>query len=138
MTTLVVLDNPANSSQRTISYIKTIGKKTQSQQIILLNLTDLSEDFVLQHLTSDPSLVTYVNGFELYTKIDEQFIEIIKTWLETLVQNNPRIPWLEYSRLSEQNFSITPFQNLKRLHLISYTIDKYVPSAVLYIGTGIG
>ena len=65
MTTLVVLDNPANSSQRTISYFKTIGKKTQSQQIILLNLTDLSEDFVLPHLTSDPSLVTYVNGFEL-------------------------------------------------------------------------
>ncbi len=136
MTTLVVLDNPANSSQRTISYIKTIGKKTQSQQIILLNLTDLSEDFVLQHLTSDPSLVTYVNGFELYTKIDEQFIEIIKTWLETLVQNNPRIPLLEYSRLSEQNFSITPFQNLKRLHLISYVINEYAPSSVLYIGTG--
>ena len=136
MTTLVVLDNPANSSQRTISYFKAIGKKTQSQQIILLNLTDLSEDFVLQHLTSDPSLVTYVNGFELYTKIDKQFIEIIKTWLQTLLQISPSFLLLEYSRLSEQNFSIVPFQNLKRLHLISYTNDKYTPSSVLYIGTG--
>ena len=136
MTTLVVLDHPENSSQRTISYINAIGQKTKSKQILLLNLTDLSEEFVLQHLTSDPSLVTYVNGFELYTKIDEQFIETIKTWLETFVQHNPRIPLLEYSRLSEQNFSIIPFQDLKRLHLISYTIDKYAPSSVLYIGTG--
>ena len=136
MATLVVLDKSANSLQRTISHIKTIGKKTQSKQIVLLNLTDLSEDFVLTHLSFDPSLVDYVNGFEIYTKIDEQFIEIIKTWLETLVQNDPRFPLLEYSRLSEQNFSISPFQNLKRLHLISYTIDKYAPSSVLYMGTG--
>ena len=136
MATLVVLDKSANSLQRTISHIKTVGKKTQSKQIVLLNLTDLSEDFVLTHLSFDPSLVDYVNGFEIYTKIDEQFIEIIKTWLETLVQNDPRFPLLEYSRLSEQNFSISPFQNLKRLHLISYTIDKYAPSSVLYMGTG--
>jgi len=136
MATLVVLDKSANSLQRTISHIKTVGKKTQSQQIILLNLTDLSEVFVFKHLTFDPSLITYVNGFELYTKIDKQFIKIIKTWLETLVHINPSFPLLEYSRLSEQNFSIVPFQNLKRLHLISYTIDKYTPSSVLYIGTG--
>ena len=110
MTSLVVLDNPENSLQRTISYINAIGQKTQSQNIILLNLTDLSEDFVLQHLNSHTSQVTYVNGFELYTKIDEQFIETIKTWLETFVQHKPRIPLLEYSRLSEQNFSITPFR----------------------------
>ena len=75
MTTLVVPDHPENSPQRTISYINAIGQKSQSKNILLLNLTDLSEEFVLQHLTSDPSLVTYVNGFELYTKIDEQFIE---------------------------------------------------------------
>ena len=74
MATLVVLDKSANSLQRTISHIKTIGKKTQSKQIVLLNLTDLSEDFVLTHLSFDPSLVDYVNGFEIYTKIDEQFI----------------------------------------------------------------
>ncbi|SVA06498.1 uncharacterized protein METZ01_LOCUS59352, partial [marine metagenome] len=63
MTTLVVLDNLENSSQRTISYINAIGQKSQSKNILLLNLTDLSEEFILQHLTSDPSLVTYVNGF---------------------------------------------------------------------------
>ena len=137
MSILVVLDKFNGSHEDASEFIRGIGSPKPTESIQLINLTDYSTELVKRHLDTLNNPVTYINGFDIYVSLNTEFNCFLSRWLRQLLTLQPQFSSIEYCRLSEQNFSLDLFRNLKLLHLLDHTIDSFRPERLLYIGDGI-
>tara|TARA_B100001971_G_scaffold206475_1_gene225303 strand:- start:2916 stop:4835 length:1920 start_codon:yes stop_codon:yes gene_type:complete len=134
MTALILFDECAKDHERSLDSLARTLSITANNHLHFVNLSDCPVDLINKAIKLPESQVTYTNGFELYSKIDEDFNVSLAAWLENLLQLRPVYWNLRYSRISELNFSIPLFQNLRKIHLIRYLLESTSPNELIYIG----
>jgi hypothetical protein len=130
MTTLVVIDQFDEEVATLLHHISGSYRTGSPDSLILINLTD--NGFDTQFWAADPNVVL-ISGFDIYAKIESEFSQFLEEWLLNILIEQPILPFVQYSRLSEQNFSHELFQDLKQLHLIDYMLQQSCPGQVIYV-----
>ncbi|MEO2174059.1 MAG: hypothetical protein ABGY96_08160 [bacterium] len=134
MSSLILFDEIEGDTRRSLNYLAQINFEGRKTNVDLVNLTDLPIDRIQRIIPFSPDQLTYTEGFDLYSKLDEDFNRSLAMWLESLTQITPAFWHLEYSRLSELNFSTSLLRNLRKVFLIQYIIDERRPTELIYIG----
>jgi hypothetical protein len=134
MSSLILFDEIEGDAQRSLNYLAQINFEGHKTNFDLINLTDLPIDLIQRITPFSTDQLTYTEGFDLYSKLDEDFNHSLATWLESLTKITPTFWNLEYSRLSELNFSTSLLSNLRKVFLIQYIINERHPTKLIYIG----
>ena len=113
MTTLVVIDQFDEEVATLLQHISGSYRTGSPDSLILINLTDNGLD--TQFWATDPNVVL-ISGFDIYAKIEPEFSQFLEEWLLNILIEQPILPFVQYSRLSEQNFAHELFQDLRQLH----------------------
>ncbi len=130
MSILVIIDRvkePINDVLINILRIYANGSETN------LQIVNLSDRRIADDIWNSHTNVTCINGFDIYVNLENNFHSFLTEWLTTLLKHKPNFPFIEYSRLSEQNFSLTLFQDLRQLHLIDHLLSQQTPERVVYV-----
>ena len=131
MTTLAVIDQIDEEVSALLNRISESHANDPSTELIIVNLTD--HTFDIQQWRAQAN-ITLFDGFDIYAEIELDFTHLLEEWLSELLDGCPSIPFIEYSRLSEQNFAHGLFQDLKRLHLIDHLLQHSVLEQVIFFG----
>ena len=103
MSILVVIDRFKEPIDDALISILEICAKQSETNLQVVNLTDHCID---DSMWNSHANVTCINGFDIYANLEQQFHCFLTEWLTTLLKHKPAFPFIEYSRLSEQNFSL--------------------------------
>ena len=131
---VVILDKTSGLHRTIDDVVHSINLLYPEEKIKIINLTDQPlEEFEEQFKLVSQEL-TSMDVFESYAKLGDSFNTSLSQWLEKLLQLTPEFHGIEYSRLSELNFSLPAFQEFRKIHLIRYLLKKFKPTRLLYIG----
>lgn len=131
MASLVVIDQIDEEVTTLLNRISDSYTNESTDELIIVNLTDHPVD------TQDWMVganIALISGFDIYASIESEFSHFLEEWLSNLLIEQPAFPFIQYSRLSEQNFSHGLFQDLKQLHLIDHLLQQNVLEQVIFIG----
>ena len=134
MSILVVFNGDLRACKKALHYAVEICTCDRGKKIWIVNLTDISCEYIEEYLNGFDLNFHYLNYYDIYLEVDPLYRGALSEWLSQLLDCQPRFSTLEYCRLAEQNFAVQLFQELKELYLINYLLSQLEATRLIYLG----